>query len=353
LQEAATNSSNNGARVIRSPRAFSDGPPHLASDILPAMPRGTIERAVDVLLHAAGLVAFPTETVYGLGADALNPRAVARIFEAKQRPTFDPLIVHVRRIEDVEELTSAFPETARQLAKRFWPGPLTLVLPKRPLVPDLVTAGQPTVAVRIPAHPLALELLERAQIPIAAPSANRFGSVSPTTAEHVEEQLGDAVDVILDGGPCAVGVESTIISLASDRPLLLRPGGTSLEEIEALIGEVEIPPPDQLQSAAPGRLAKHYATRTPLQLAAAGIAGKRAGLLALTEPEEAAPYDAIEVLSPTGDLREAAANLFAAMRRLDAAGLDVIVATEVPEVGLGRAINDRLRRASCSSLPGA
>jgi L-threonylcarbamoyladenylate synthase len=310
------------------------------------MPRGTIEQAVEALLHGAGLVAFPTETVYGLGADALNPRAVARIFEAKNRPTFDPLIVHVRRVEDVRDLVASFPENARRLADRFWPGPLTLVLPKRSIVPDLVTAGQPTVAVRIPAHPLALELLDRAAIPIAAPSANRFGSVSPTTAEHVEEQLGGAVDVILDGGPCTVGVESTIVSLATDRPLLLRPGGTSLEELEEVIGAIEIPAADELRSASPGRLDKHYATRTPLLLAPADIAGKRAGLLTLTEPADATPYEAIEVLSPTGDLREAASNLFSAMRRLDSAGLDVIVATVVPEVGLGRAIMDRLRRAS-------
>jgi L-threonylcarbamoyladenylate synthase len=310
------------------------------------MPRGTIDQAVAALRHGAGLIAFPTETVYGLGADALNPRAVARIFEAKNRPSFDPLIVHVRRMEDVAELVTSIPASARQLAEAFWPGPLTLVLPKREVVPDLVTAGQPTVAVRVPAHPIALELLERAAIPIAAPSANKFGSVSPTTAEHVEEQLADAVDVILDGGRCTVGVESTIISLVSARPILLRPGGTPLEAIEAVIGAVEIPPPDALPSASPGRLSKHYATRTPLVLAPAEVHGKRAGLLSLLEPEGADDYHAIEVLSPTGDLREAAANLFAAMRRLDAADLEVIVATPVPEVGLGRAIMDRLRRAS-------
>lgn len=310
------------------------------------MPRGTMEQAVEALLHGAQLVAFPTETVYGLGADALNPRAVARIFEAKNRPSFDPVIVHVRRLEDVFDLVSTFLPEAIQLAEHFWPGPLTLVLEKKPVVPDIVTAGQPTVGVRIPAHAMALELLDRVRIPIAAPSANRFGSVSPTTAEHVEEQLGDAVDVILDGGACPVGVESTIISFAAKRPMLLRPGGTPLEAIEAVIGEVDVPPPDQLSSASPGRAAKHYATRTPLLLDPADVGGKRAGLLTLTEPEDATPYDAIEVLSPTGDLREAAANLFAAMRRLDTADLDVIVATPVPEVGLGRAIMDRLRRAA-------
>jgi L-threonylcarbamoyladenylate synthase len=310
------------------------------------MARGTLDRAVDVLLHGAGLVAFPTETVYGLGADALNPRAVARIFEAKNRPTFDPLIVHVAGIDDALELVVSLPDDARRLAERFWPGPLTLVLEKRSLVPDIVTAGQSTVAVRVPAHPIALELLMRSQIPIAAPSANRFGSVSPTRAEHVEEQLGDAVDVILDGGPCSVGVESTIISLAHGRPLLLRPGGTALEDIEAIVGRVEAPGPEEMRSASPGRLSKHYATRTPLLLGAADVSGKRAGLLTLTEPEDATPYRAIEVLSPTGDLQEAAANLFAAMRRLDHAELDVIIATPVPEVGLGRAIMDRLRRAA-------
>jgi L-threonylcarbamoyladenylate synthase len=310
------------------------------------MPRGSIEQAVEALVHGAGLVAFPTETVYGLGADALNPRTVARIFEAKNRPTFDPLIVHVASFDQIAELAASVPDDARRLAATFWPGPLTIVLPKKPVVPDIVTAGQPTVALRVPAHPIALELLKRTGIPIAAPSANRFGSVSPTTAEHVEVQLGDEVDVILDGGPCAVGVESTIISLAGARPMLLRPGGTPLEEIEAVIGPVEIPASDELRSASPGRLSKHYATATPLMLAPADVTGKRAGLLTLTEPDDAAPYAAIEVLSPTGDLREAAANLFAAMRRLDGAELDVIVATPVQEVGLGRAIMDRLRRAA-------
>lgn len=310
-----------------------------------------METSIEVAAEAlrdGGLVAFPTETVYGLGADALNPRAVARIFEVKERPSFDPLIVHLADLEAVEELVTHFPPNARLLAKALWPGPLTLVLPKNPLVPDIVTAGHQTVAVRIPAHPMALALLAKSELPIAAPSANRFGCVSPTDAAHVVEQLGDQVDVILDGGSCSVGVESTIVSFAERTPLLLRPGGIPLEEIEGHVGPVRIPGPQEHRTSSPGRQAKHYATRTPLVLTSAPPPSgeRRVGLLSLTEPEDLEPYQAIEVLSPTGDLREAAANLFSAMRRLDAQKLDLILATPVEEVGLGRAIMDRLRRAA-------
>src|SRR5690606_17904261 len=191
------------------------------------------------LIAAGKLVAFPTETVYGLGANALDSAAVADVFAAKERPHFDPLIVHVATLEAARELVTEFPDTAVRLAEKFWPGPLTLVLPKVDRVPHLVTAGLPSVGVRIPAHPLALELIERAGVPIAAPSANLFGQVSPTTAEHVAAQLADRIDYILDGGPCRVGVESTVLHLGGERPLLLRPGGVSLEDLEAVIGPVE------------------------------------------------------------------------------------------------------------------
>ena len=297
------------------------------------------------IIKQGGLVAFPTETVYGLGADATNPAAVARIFETKDRPTFDPLIVHVPGLAQAEKLAASFPEGARRLAKRFWPGPITLVVPKTSAIPDLVTAGLPSVALRVPDHPTALELLAECGQPLAAPSANRFGQVSPTTASHVKGSLGDRVDLVLDGGPCRVGVESTIVSFLSDPPLLLRPGGISTEEIEVLVGPLGKPPKDEGSPPAPGRLSDHYATKTPLYLGRDPGKGRR-GFLGLAMPENPDDYERIEVIASNGDLREAAANLFAAMRRLDAGGLDAIVASRAPEEGLGRAINDRLLKAS-------
>lgn len=311
-----------------------------------------IARAAD-RLRSGGLVAFPTETVYGLGANAFDERAVARVFEVKGRPHFDPLIVHVPEFDALLPLVAEVTSSARKLADRFWPGPLTLVLPKRPCVPDLVTAGCPTVAVRIPDHPTALELLRVAAVPVAAPSANLFGRISPTTAQHVQDQLGNAVDLILDGGPCRVGVESTVLQLGDEGPTLLRPGGVSLEEIEEVIGPVQIPATATSAASvgllSPGTLPQHYAPRTPLTIGPAGTAAPDwpgpLGLLAFREPPEAAQYAAIEVLSRSGDLREAAAKFFAALRRLDAAGLAGIVAEPFPEHGLGRALNDRLRRA--------
>lgn len=303
-----------------------------------------IIKAVEIL-RKGGLVAFPTETVYGLGADALNPLAVARIFEAKDRPTFDPLIVHVPGLAQAERFAAVFPAKARRLASRFWPGPLSLILPKVPAIPDLVTSGLPSVALRVPDHPLALELLQEAGTPIAAPSANRFGQVSPTTARHVEEGLGGRIDLVLDGGPCRVGVESTIVSFLTDPPTLLRPGGIPVEEIESVIGPVSREAGTDPSPLAPGRLPDHYATRTPLYLDVKRAAGRK-GFLGLRMPLDPDGYARIEVLSSDGNLREAAANLFAAMRRLDGAGLDSLVAETVPDEGLGRAINDRLLKAS-------
>ena len=307
-----------------------------------------IQKAAEII-QEGGLVAFPTETVYGLGADALNPLAVARIFEAKNRPQFDPLIVHVADLRQAEILVLRFPEKALRLAEKFWPGPLTLVLPKSSMVPDLVTSSLPTVALRIPRHPMALELIHESGRPIAAPSANPFGQVSPTTADHVRRSLGDKVDLILDGGACEVGVESTVISFAEKEPVLLRPGGVALEEIQALIGAVRLSADSPEKPLGPGQLASHYAPRTPMILADATMTpppGKKIGLLAFQEPKSNFPFAHLEILSPQGDLREAAANLFAALRRLDEKGLDLILAHEVEPRGLGLAINDRLRRAS-------
>jgi L-threonylcarbamoyladenylate synthase len=234
--------------------------------------------------------------------------------------------------------------------ERFWPGPLTVVLSKREEVPDIVTSGLPTVAIRMPKHPIALSLIEQSECPIAAPSANPFGYLSPTTAEHVQEQLGDQVDLILDGGPCEVGVESTIVSFLEEKPKLLRPGGIPLEEIELTIGPVEITLVEDTPSA-PGMLPKHYAPHTPILLDwseedVADYRNRKVGLLAFHKISPALKFNYVEVLSARGDLREAAANLFSAIRRLDGLGLDLILAESVPETGLGRAIMDRLRRAS-------
>jgi L-threonylcarbamoyladenylate synthase len=306
------------------------------------------------LIRQGRLVAFPTETVYGLGADALNPEAVAKIFEAKGRPHFDPLIVHVAGISDLEPLVASFPETAERLAERFWPGPLTMVLPKTSQVPDLVTSGLSTVAVRIPRHPVARQLLEAAGVPIAAPSANRFGRLSPTHAEHVFEQLGERIDYILDGGPCEVGVESTVLDLTTIPPRLLRPGGIPLEDLEEILGEIETV--SQIRQgetpAAPGMLTKHYAPRTRVIVAETldQLPQDRAksALLALAPLSEAdrAGFLKVEILSQSGDLREAATKFFATMRRLDDAGAEQIVALRFPHHGLGRALNDRLERAA-------
>ena len=308
--------------------------------------------AAAAVLRDGGLVAFPTETVYGLGVNALNPKAVARVFETKGRPRFDPLIVHVADYGQLGEIIADFPPKAKALAKHFWPGPLTLVLPKKGVVPDIVTAGLTTVAVRIPAHPVALDLIREAQVSIAAPSANRFGRLSPTCAAAVNEELGDAVDLVLDGGPCRVGVESTIISFADREPLLLRPGGVGAEEIETIVGPLLIPDRTEARPLSPGRLPRHYAPRTPLVLWSGSnltIDGKRIGLLTLQPPLNQDHFVAVEVLSKSGDLHEAAANLFAAMRRLDSLGLDLILAYPVPNHGVGLAINDRLLRASVDS----
>ncbi|HOW97484.1 MAG TPA: L-threonylcarbamoyladenylate synthase [Kiritimatiellia bacterium] len=305
-------------------------------------------------LRAGGLVVFPTETVYGLGADALNPKAVARVFEVKQRPRFDPLIVHIADIEWLRDIAAAFPPAARKLADRFWPGPLTFVLPKTDRVPDLVTAGLPSVAVRMPRHPLALDLIRQVGGPVAAPSANRFGHLSPSTAEDARTEVGEGADMILDGGPCPVGIESTIVSLLDPNPLLLRPGGLPLEDIESVIGPLARARHADERPQSPGRLLRHYAPRTPLSLVSAvppraDRAG--AGLLSPGPVPEAGGFAMVEMLSPALDAAEAAARLFSALRRLDAAGLSRIYALEGPERGLWRAINDRLRRASVRDAP--
>lgn len=313
-------------------------------------------RLASKIIRNGGLVAFPTETVYGLGCDALNPDAAAKVFEAKQRPRFDPLIVHLADRSMLETVAGSVPPTADRLIDAFWPGPLTLILPKQPDVPDLVTAGLPTVAVRMPNHPVALTLIREVQTPIAAPSANPFGYVSPTTAQHVYDGLGNKVDLILDGGPCSVGVESTIVSLAGTIPQLLRPGSLSLEEIQAVIGPVERVTPSDETGHMPGQSARHYATCTPVIILPAPGSwpppqdNERIGLLAISTPRQSTSrFHTVEVLSPSGDLREVARRLFAALRKLDGLGLDRLYAEPCEEVGLGLAIMDRLRRCATPS----
>ncbi len=311
--------------------------------------RGVMRKAA-AIIKSGGIVAFPTETVYGLGADAFNPLAVARIFEAKGRPLFDPLIVHIADLSQMERLTVAIDRRAGRLAGRFWPGPLTLVLPKNNLVPDIVTAGLDTVAIRMPDHLIARDLIIGSGTPIAAPSANRFGYISPTKAAHVLEQLGGRVDMIIDGGDCAVGVESTIIKLAGERSVILRPGGVPIEEIEAVIGPVEKGPVPVKGPEAPGQLPSHYSPSIPVYLAGSireiDFSRVDAGYLLYKRPSCSIPESRTEILSTDGDLKEAAANLFSSLHRLDGMNIRVIIAEAVPEQGLGIAIMDRLRRAA-------
>lgn len=292
-------------------------------------------------------MAFPTETVYGLGALGLDPLACSRIFEAKGRPHFDPLILHVAEAHAVDAVGRMQP-TAIVLAEHFWPGPLTLVLRRRSVVPDIVTSGLETVAVRVPAHPVAHRLLAAVGTPVAAPSANPFGRLSPTTAEHVAAGLGNRIDAILDGGPADRGLESTIIDVTGDEPALLRAGAIAVEDIESLLSRAVERRPSSSRPAAPGQIEAHYAPHTPVLLGEPGATTDLtgAGLLTLVRREGDDRFAAVEELSGSGDLREAATRFFAALHRLDEHGLDVIYARPLPETGLGVAIMDRLRRAA-------
>jgi L-threonylcarbamoyladenylate synthase len=317
--------------------------------------RAAVEAAVRSL-SAGGLVAFPTETVYGLGADATNGRAVARLYAAKGRPSFNPLIAHVADAAAARTL-GQIDAVAEQLAAAFWPGPLTLVLPKAPGCPvaDLATAGLDTIAVRIPDHPVAREILTAFQKPIVAPSANRSGHVSPTTAEHVAADLQGRIDLIVDGGPTLVGVESTIVACIGGGPVLLRPGGVPRERIEQALGRsvIDAPEPssrpanDEDARLAPGQLFSHYAPKARLRLNATDIRDGEA-LLAFgsTLPSGAEGAAAMLNLSPQRDIIEAAANLFSHLRALDTKAASTIAVMPIPREGLGEAINDRLARAA-------
>lgn len=298
------------------------------------------------LIRQGRLVAFPTETVYGLGANALDRRAVERIFEAKGRPSTSPLIVHVASLEMARELAASWPDRAEALARRYWPGPLTLVVPKQPSIPDLVTAGLPTVGLRMPAHPMAIALIRAAGVPIAAPSANRFSQLSPTTAEHVRAGLGQAVDLILDGGPTDVGIESTVLSLVGERPVLLRPGMISRRELEAVVGPVEV------QGAAPagghpspGLHPRHYSPRTPLTIVRSGrVPDQGRGAYLGFAGEVSAPVEK-RITMPADPVLYGAA-LYDTLHRLDAEGLDWIAVERPPQSPEWAAILDRLERAS-------
>jgi len=306
-----------------------------------------IQKAKDILTQG-GLVAIPTETVYGLAANALNVKSVASIFEVKGRPTFDPLIVHVPDLESVKSYSNHLNEHAEILAKHFWPGPLTLLLEKKSIIPDLVTAGLSTVGLRCPDHRVTQTLLSSLPFPLAAPSANPFGYVSPTRPVHVEEQLGNKIDYILDGGPCKVGVESTIVGFPNGRPTVLRLGGIAVEQIEALIGSVDVRTHSTSNPQAPGQLESHYAPRQRVILG---------DIEDLMTAHADVPYAVMSfnkrydipfsyVLSASGSLNEAAANLFQALRTLEKMPVEIILAEQVPDRGLGRAINDRLKRAA-------
>ena len=313
-----------------------------------------IQKAKD-LLKSEEIIAIPTETVYGLAGNIYSEQAISKIFHLKSRPFFNPLIVHIHSLSQLNEVVSYIPPKARVLAETFWPGPLTLVLPKKDHISDLVTAGKTTVAVRIPNHKLALELLKELDFPLAAPSANPFGSISPTQAEHVSNYFGDKLQMVLDGGSCAKGIESTIVGFEGDEPVLFRLGSVSLESIEKEIGGVAIKNKKEISPDAPGMLMKHYAPKTPTYLVSKIIdvmddyKGKKVGFLSLDKSVEPPKRFHHEALSISGDLDEAAAKLYSALHRLDKMNLDAIVLERFPNYGLGEAINDKLERAAYSN----
>ncbi len=303
------------------------------------------------LLRNGELVAIPTETVYGLGANALNPEAVLKIYETKGRPTFNPLIVHVHDANEFSKYASFVPELVKTLAAKFSPGPLTFVLPKKSIIPDIVTGGGDTVALRVPGHPLTLKLLSQLDFPLAAPSANPFGYISPVNAMHVTDQLDGMIPYILDGGPSMIGVESTVVMVENNKLVVLRLGGVSIEDLKDVVGELELRINSSSDPKSPGQLKSHYAPKIPLvtgklEELLSTYADKKNAVLTFTESVRSANCIANEILSPSGDLHEAARNLFTALRKLDNSGAEIILAEKFPDHGLGLAINDRLERAS-------
>lgn len=299
-------------------------------------------------LEEGNVIGIPTETVYGLAGNALNIDAVTKIFEVKNRPTFDPLIIHTNTFERVYDYVEAVPAKAIALAEKFMPGPLTLLLPKKNIIPDLVTSGLENVAIRIPNHTLTIDLLKNLSFPLAAPSANPFGYISPTTAQHVDNQLGTKIKYILDGGECTVGIESTIVGFLDEQPVVLRKGGLAIEEIENVVGKVLVNEHSSSNPQAPGMLKSHYSPKKKMTLIDENtkIENRNVGFLGFDKWHSNIPSENQLLLSPTADFKEAARNLFAFMRKLDALNVEEIYAELLPEQDLGRAINDRLRRAT-------
>lgn len=301
------------------------------------------------VIREGGLVAFPTETVYGLGANAFDARAVAHIFEAKERPAFDPLVVHICDVEMLQSVTSQIPKAGQALAQSFWPGPLTLILNKTEKVPGIVTSGLSTVATRMPSGAHALKLIDAAQTPIAAPSANTFGHLSPTRADHVFRDLGERIPLILDGGQTTHGIESTIVDVTGDVPTVLRHGAIPIEQIADVVGDVDARTSSTSNPTSPGQLDHHYAPNAPLRIAAPDQAPSSDAAIVTFDKERAGSWSQSVVLSPAGDLNEAAANLFEVLHQLDEANPAAIYIELVPDVLVGRAINDRIRRACASA----
>nr|WP_321451254.1 L-threonylcarbamoyladenylate synthase [uncultured Carboxylicivirga sp.] len=310
-----------------------------------------IEKAAHFLRNE-DVVAIPTETVYGLAGNAFSEKAIKRIFEVKNRPFYNPLIVHIKSIDELNKIATNIPEMAFKLAEVFWPGPLTLVLDKQPSISDFVTGGKTTVAVRLPAHPVALELLNHIDFPLVAPSANPFNYLSPTSAQHVKEQLGNKIPYILDGGNCEKGVESTIIGFQDNLPILYRLGAIAMEEIEAVTGELTTQNQSKNSPNAPGMLSKHYSPKTQFILSnnitqtLESLKNKKVGVITFNESRQDYSVFHQVALSYNNNLKEAASNLFSTLHQLDKMNLDVIVAERLPDEGLGRTINDRLQRAA-------
>jgi L-threonylcarbamoyladenylate synthase len=310
-----------------------------------------INKAKEILLKNE-LVAIPTETVYGLAGNAYNETALKKIFKLKNRPFYNPLIVHLKSASCISDVALEIPESALILADKFWPGPLTLVLKKQPHISDLITAGKETVAIRVPNHPVALALLDKLDFPLAAPSANPFGSISPTNAEHVFNYFGKELNVILDGGECEKGLESTIIGFENNQPVLYRHGSISLEEIEKITGKLSITTNSDKTPNSPGMLSRHYAPKTDTYLTnnvselLKCFKGKKIGIMVFKNPLYNNSIIHEEILSKSGDINEAAKNLYAAMHRLDQKNLDIIIAERLPDIGLGKTMNDKLERAT-------
>ena len=307
------------------------------------------------LLKAGEVVAIPTETVYGLAGNAFEPKALAKIFAAKERPTFDPLIVHIADIAQLADIARDIPESAYRLAEAYWPGPMTIILPKKDCIPDLCTSGLPSVAVRFPSHPVAQAIIKESGLPLAAPSANLFKHVSPTTAEHVAAQLADRIAGIVDGGPCTVGVESSIISLAGDKPAVLRPGAITPEMFAKVLGSVDVKDstskPGQ-PMAAPGQCDTHYRPQVPLYFGELPAGYKLpTNTVRIAFGKQPGPIPETVNLSESGDMAEATANLYAFMHDLDKPEYDLILVDPIPNAGIGMALNDRLKRASVKALP--